>query len=371
MTKKVLLMTFEYPVGRGYCGGVGQIVEQSRKALLDTGYEVYVLIGSSFKKKHPVKLMLPDDKLLSYRNFWSFAREHQWHKFSYIIHHFVNWTNELKKIKSQKGRRPRIIYHFHSILRREKDSGFRTLNHFLANQEKMIAIADKIICPSRYEHENFARYFPSFLDKVALVENSFESFPMQKKHIRKIRSTHGVRKEDIVSLYVGRLERIKGADVILKNIPAILQKHKRVKLFMVGKVLDKNLYQRLLKLKKRFPEQLFYIRYLEKSELFQYYYLSQIYINSSLSESFSLSTHESALCNNALLLNRLPVLEKFKDAAVFFDVNNEEFANKFDSLIRNKRLRESLPRRASRIAKNYLDKNRLQEDLSELLVNLN
>jgi len=235
----------------------------------------------------------------------------------------------------------------------------------------MIAIADKIICPSRYEHENFARYFPSFLDKVALVENSFESFPMQKKHIRKIRSTHGVRKEDIVSLYVGRLERIKGADVILKNIPAILQKHKRVKLFMVGKVLDKNLYQRLLKLKKRFPEQLFYIRYLEKSELFQYYYLSQIYINSSLSESFSLSTHESALCNNALLLNRLPVLEKFKDAAVFFDVNNEEFANKFDSLIRNKRLRESLPRRASRIAKNYLDKNRLQEDLSELLVNLN
>ena len=43
--KKILLISFEYPAGKEYCGGVGQIVERSRDALLALGYEVYVLIS--------------------------------------------------------------------------------------------------------------------------------------------------------------------------------------------------------------------------------------------------------------------------------------------------------------------------------------
>jgi len=67
--KKILLISFEYPLGKAYCGGVGQIVKQSRYALLEVGYEVYVLITSKFQKRYPVKLLLPDNSLISYRNF--------------------------------------------------------------------------------------------------------------------------------------------------------------------------------------------------------------------------------------------------------------------------------------------------------------
>ncbi len=48
--KEVLFISFEYPAGKSYCGGVGQIVKQSREAMLDLGYEPYVLITSEFKK---------------------------------------------------------------------------------------------------------------------------------------------------------------------------------------------------------------------------------------------------------------------------------------------------------------------------------
>ncbi|MDD5661509.1 MAG: glycosyltransferase family 4 protein, partial [Candidatus Omnitrophica bacterium] len=319
--KKILLISFEYPTGKSYCGGVGQIVEQSRDALLALGYEAHVLISSGFARKDPVKLLFPDNSLKSYPNLGSFLREYGWCHFSYIIHHFVNWTKELKKITRQKGRKPKIIYHFHSILRREKDSGLRTLNHFLHNQEKMIELADRIICPSAYEYDNFIRYFPSFVDKVVVIENTVESFGMDRSRIEEIRRVHNIKKGDVVSLYIGRLERIKGAHILLKEAPAILKKHRHLKLFFVGRSLEQDLYKRLLRLCSRFPGQFFYKKYLDKNELFQYYYLSDIYINSSLSESFSLSTHESALCNNALLLNRLPVFGKFKDAALFFDAN--------------------------------------------------
>ena len=363
---KILLISFEYPTGKAYCGGVGQIVERSRNALLDLGYEVYVLISSEFTRKYPVKLLLPDGSLKNYRSLGTFLKDYDWNKFEVIIHHFVNWTRELKNIKSRKGRRPKIIYHFHSILRREKDSGFRTLNHFLLRQEKMIGLSDRIICPSLYEYDNFCRYFPSFIDKVSVIENTIESYPPDKRRIDEIKNRLDIRQGDVVSVYVGRLERIKGAHILLNEVPGLFDKYRHLKLIFIGKSLEKDLYGKLLRLCRKFPRQFFYMRYVEKNELFQYYYLSSIYINSSLSESFSLSTHESALCNNALLLNCLPVFEKFKDAALFFNVKEKNFFAKYKSLIKDASLRSKLSRKANIIANKFLDRNRLKEDLRKL-----
>ena len=365
--KKILLISFEYPTGKSYCGGVGQIVEQSRNVLLAIGYETYVLISPDFARKRPVKFLLPDDSIKRYHSLGAFLREYDWCKFGYIIHHFVNWTKELKKIKTLKGRKPKIIYHFHSILRREKESGFRTLNHFLHNQEKMIELAERIICPSAYEYDNFIRYFPSFIDKVVVIENTVETFKADRERIEEIKYLHNIKRNDIVSLYVGRLERIKGAHILLEEAPKILERHRHLKLFFVGRSLERDLYKKLLSVCRRFPEQFFYKRHLEKDELFQYYYLSDIYINSSLSESFSLSTHESAFCNNALLLNRLPVLEKFKDAALFFDANSGDFSEKYDVLIRNRVLRKKLSKRARAIADKLISNNRFKDNLYKLL----
>lgn len=371
--KKILLISFEYPLGKTYCGGVGQIVKQSRDVLLKLGYEVYVLISSNFEKKGSVKLLLPDNSLIRYRNFWAFDKEYGWHKFNYIIQHFVNWTKELKKIKAQGGRRPKIIYHFHSILKREKDSGFKTFNRFLLNQERMIEIADRIICPSQYEYDNFMRYFPYFSEKVILIQNTIETFPAQEEEMQNIKDRYEIKKDDIISVYVGRLERIKGAHILAKDISRVLNRHKNLKIFIVGKVLEKDIYKKFMSIQKRFSRQLFYIRYLEKSKLFQYYYLSHIYINTSLSESFSLSTHESALCGNALLLNWLPVFDKFKNAAVFFsnhNVNNNDFVSRYEKLVKNSRLRKRLSQKATRIAKDFLISDKLSKNFSRFFETL-
>jgi len=365
--KKVLFISFEYPTGKSYCGGVGQIVKQSRNVLLDLGYEAYVLISAGFARRQPVKLLFPDGSIKSFMSLNKFLKEYEWYKFKYIIHHFINWTKELKTIKKRKGRRPQIIYHFHSILRREKESGFRLLNSFLRNQERMIELADKIICPSAYEYENFARYFPAFLEKVVLIENTIERFSLRKEMLERIKREHNIGKDDVISLYVGRLERIKGAHIVLDRAPQILEKNKNLKLFFVGRWLEPDLYRRLLSVCIKFPHQFFYKRFLNKNELFQYYYLSDIYINSSLSESFSLSTHESALCNTALLLNRLPVLEKFNDAALFFDVNRDDFSRKYETLIKDSRLRSKLAKRAFKITVKFMRKSRLKENFLDLL----
>lgn len=366
---RILLMSFEYPTGKTYCGGVGQVVAQCRKTLKNLKHEVYVLISSEFRKKHPVKLLKPDGSLVDYSSLSRFLKNNPWRGFDYIIQHFVNWTKEFKKLKQKKSLKTKIIYHFHSILRREKDSGFDTLNKFLLNQEKMIDVADRIICPSRYEYDNFVRYFPSFSDKVSVVENVVETYPPEETLKQSIKRKHRIRENDIVAVYVGRLEKIKGAHILIANLPKVLRKHKNLKVFMIGKTLKSGIYRKLKKVQKEFPGQLFYIKYLPKNVLFQYYYLGDIYINTSLSESFSLSTYESASCGNALLLNRLPVFDKFKHATLFFsgqDTDKDSFGVQLESLVSNKILRKRFAVRASLVAKDFFKRNRLKKDFIKL-----
>ena len=368
--KKILLITFEYPTGRNYCGGVGQIVKQSREALVELGYEVYVLISDQFQKKYPVQLIGPENSISDYESFSEFQREHHFRGFDLIIQHFVNWTRDLRALKSRKGKRPKIIYHFHSILRREKESGFKTFNKFLLNQEKMIEIADQIICPSKYEYDNFNRYFPYYSDKLELVENTFEVFSYKKDEINDIRKEYGIREKDIVSIYIGRLERAKGAHTLIENLPDILKKGRKHKMFVVGKPTDRKIYRKLMSIRKRHPEQLFYIKYLEKELLFQYYYLSHIYINTSLSESFSLSTYEGAYCRNALLLNNLPVYDRFHGRALFFSNRGNEdgsFLSQYECLSRDRDLKEKLSKRACSTARRFIKERSLKKDLLKIL----
>ena len=369
--KKILLISFEYPLGKKYCGGVGQIVKSSNELLASLGHEVYVLITDRFNKKHPVKLLLPDHSLKEYPSLNFFQKKHPWRDFDYIIQHFVNWANEFRKIKKLSGRGPKIFYHFHSILRREKESGFDTQNNFLRNQEKMIEISDRVICPSRYEYENFMRYFPYFSDKVVLMENTIEPISANRSLISQIKDFHNIKKNEIVSMYVGRLERIKGAHILLKQLPSILTKYKSHKIFIIGKSLERKIYRQLIALKKIFPQRLIYIRYLRKDLLYQYYYLSHIYINTSLSESFSLSTHEGAFCSNALLLNRLPVFDKFQNAALFFSNCNEDngdsFIEQYKKLAESQHLRSRLSKKAVDIAGGCISQSRLRESFSKIL----
>jgi glycosyltransferase involved in cell wall biosynthesis len=364
--KKILLMSFEYPVGEKYCGGVGQMVRLSRETFKNFGHEVYVLISSEFQKKYPVKVLMPDDTLKKFATFSAFRKALPLEGFDYVVQHFVNWVKELEKICKKTN----IVYHFHSLLRRERESGFKTVNRFLINQERLIRIAHKVVCPSRFEYDNFMRYFPEYFDKAILIENTIQVHPPQKEDIEQIREKLFIDEGDIVSIYVGRLEKIKGAEILIEHLPGLLSKYRNKKVIIVGKVLERRLFYKLKILLRRFPRQLFYYKYLKKEMLFQYYYLSDIFVNPSLSESFSLATHECAYCETALLLNPLPAFDKFGDSAVFFEGHDEKenkFIKSYEKLLCDKNRIRKLARRARKIARKELKLSSFYDKLSKII----
>jgi glycosyltransferase involved in cell wall biosynthesis len=210
------------------------------------------------------------------------------------------------------------------------------------------------------------RYFPEFSDKAVLIENTIEIHPPQEDLIQKIKEEHSIQETDLVSIYVGRLEKIKGAEILIDNLPTLLKRYGNKKFILVGKVMERRLFYKLKLLLKRFPRRVFYYKYMEKELLFQYYYVSHIFINPSLSESYSLATHECAYCETALLLNPLPAFDKFRSSVVFFE-GLDKFVQSYKKLIRNRKFARKLAKKASNLAKKEMKASSFYEKLARIV----
>jgi glycogen(starch) synthase len=63
----------------------------------------------------------------------------------------------------------------------------------------------------------------------------FDPSRIDPAKLEKLREQYGLDVDDIVILFIGRLEPVKGVIQFLQAIPKVLEKHHRVKLLMVGK----------------------------------------------------------------------------------------------------------------------------------------
>ncbi|MFA5430860.1 MAG: hypothetical protein WC329_06865, partial [Candidatus Omnitrophota bacterium] len=71
-----------------------------------------------------------------------------------------------------------------------------------------------------------------------------------------------------------------------------------------------------------------------------------------------------------LLLNRLPVFEKFKEAALFFssqEADGAEFSSRLEYLLTHKNMCRRLAIKSFKIARSFLAGKRLKADLSGFL----
>jgi glycosyltransferase involved in cell wall biosynthesis len=63
----------------------------------------------------------------------------------------------------------------------------------------------------------------------------FDPSIIDSTKLEKLRKHYGLDVDDIVILFIGRLEPVKGIIQLLQAIPKVLEKHPRVKLLMIGK----------------------------------------------------------------------------------------------------------------------------------------
>jgi glycosyltransferase involved in cell wall biosynthesis len=222
---------------------------------------------------------------------------------------------------AQAKNRNKLVFtpHYHG----EGHTFFRKLLHipykFLA--KKVFEKADKIVCVSNYEKELIIDHFKINGKKAIVIPNGV--------NLEEFNGLVKTRKDHKVILYVGRLEKYKGVEYLIRMLPN-LDKDKTLE--VVGKGFRK---KSLVKLTKNLgvESRVEFYQDLSRSQLLQKFKDADIFVSLSKHEAFGISIAEALASKTPCIVANTSALKEWIDGKNCFGVEYPIDLEKLASLI--------------------------------------
>lgn len=178
---------------------------------------------------------------------------------------------------------------------------------------------DRIICLSEHAFNVLGKICKLNLSKLIVINNGLERphYCVEKKEIKRRML---LKQSDVILLYVGRLNNMKGINVLLDSFKAIVQKKHNVKLFIAG---DGDIASRL-NICLKYPVNIIFTGYLNPKELEILYAIADIGIMPSFYEQCSYVAIEMMAHKIPVVYANSPGLDEM------FDHNFSVMINKKD-----------------------------------------
>jgi len=300
-----------------YIGGVETHVNEISKRLASRGFEVDVLttdpLGNLPKEENlggvTVKRFKSWAPSESYYVSWQLKKYLSRNSVKYDVVHAHSYHALPALYAAQAKSRNRLVFtsHYHG----KGHTFFRNLLHvpWMFVARKAFKRADKVICVSNYERNLVISKFRINGEKIALIPNGlnlkeFNSLKRQKKNCK-------------VILYVGRLEKYKGVDNIIRCLPKL---DNNFLLEIVGKGPHKEGLIRLVNSLKVQDRVRFY-QNLPRSELLQKYANADLFILLSAYEAFGISIAEALAAGTPCIVANTSALSEWIDGENCFGID--------------------------------------------------
>jgi len=148
-----------------------------------------------------------------------------------------DWLSAMAGIIAKRETNLPFVFHLHSTeWGRALDGGSATVTHI----EKVAAeVADRIVTVSYPMQEDLVRH--SIIPrKIKVCWNGvrvdrYDPARFTQDEIRALRARYGIRPDDVMILFIGRLTAVKGVINLLKAMPTVLRKHPEARLVILGK----------------------------------------------------------------------------------------------------------------------------------------
>jgi len=110
-----------------------------------------------------------------------------------------------------------------------------TVHSLLANLKPLSFKSKKIIAVSNAVKENLIDNYKIDPDRIVVIYNYIEPFAdVNQEQKEAFLLKHHITKEDSILLFVGRINLIKGCDVLIHAFCQLIKSRKTVKIFLVG-----------------------------------------------------------------------------------------------------------------------------------------
>jgi len=257
--------------------------------------------------------------------------------------HYMDWSFSLLGDKSR----------LKSILKHpESKYELSVKNNFEKEFELLNYYTDKVIAIALHSYKTLLNDYKIKKDKISLIphciEDKFISLSIEKR--RTIREKYGIYENSIVIIYAGRIDPVKGVDLLIEAFVLLRAKNKKIKLIIAG---DGNILN-LLEKAKPFWSSIIFTGYLEKDDLYELFSISDIGVIPSRHEEFGYVAIEMMMMglplvvSNSTGLNEI-VINKENGLTTIIHIESNQnkdnilnLSNNINNLINNISLRYQL-----------------------------
>lgn len=283
-----------------------------------------------------------------------------------IIENTVTLFWVLKLFKNNKKYSGRYTYHLHNVI----TNSFGCKNIIL-NSKKMIGI-------SNYINKSFKDIFPKYPhEKMFVVKNCINSEKIDFNTDIDVRKKYGIKKSDILFIFVGRLCKEKGIKEALIAFSQL--KDANAKFIIVGNYyfgsdMVSSFEKELHILTQDLGNRVIFTGFIHNDFLGSYYSAADIAVlPSTWEEPAGLTIVEAMYCGLPVITTYSGGIPEYTDqtAAILVDKNEnmiEELTKAMRLLYSNKKLRNDMGISAYKKAKEYQKKNYLR-NITEIIEN--
>jgi len=199
--------------------------------------------------------------------------------------------------------------------------------------KKLCRTCDAVIAPSRKTRNMLMKYGVSrriFVVPTGLDIDSFYRFSSNYEDIRELRKSFGVKNNELLILYLGRIAPEKSIEILIDGFKKINQTVLPSKLLIVG---DGPSYQSLKNsIDVSLINSVLFAGQIAMSDVPRYYAASNVFVSPSVTETQGLTFIEALACGLPLFAREDPALKDvvIENETGFYFKNSDELACKLE-----------------------------------------
>ncbi len=260
---------------------------------------------------------------------------------AYDIIHSHYWLSGCLGTRAQNcWNRPHLVT-FHTLGELKNRAGVATREPEIriTSEKELGQTCHRVVAPTRGERDSLIRFYGTPGENIGIVPCgvNLELFRPEEKQLARKRL--GFNPDDILLLYVGRFEPLKGLDILLEAV-ACLKKSNRLRLVIVGGDGANNPGNQFLRQKTQdlgIAAKCFFAGPIEQKKLPPYYNSADALVIPSRYESFGLVGLEALACGRPVISTPVgamnDILREARAARVIAGISPQSLADEIQSLI--------------------------------------
>ncbi len=246
-----------------------------------------------------------------------------------------------------------LVSNFHTLaeLKLQARVGEHEPLERLSGEQKVAETADVVVALTHHEQEALQRLYPDASGRVATIPGGVDAELFQPMDSAAAKAQFGLVGKRVI-LFVGRVEPLKGVDLLLRAVAQLDERQDLQVLIVGGRPEEDREIARLraLATELQIAPQVQFLGTVRHEELPAYYNAAEVCVLPSYYESFGLAALEAQACGVPVIASRvggLPTVVHDNETGYLIPWRcPEPFSEHLEVLLRNEQLRQSLGRAA-------------------------